>query len=116
MEAKRPVNVHQHYHAHVYFDESSADSAAALCQRIAALFDLEIGRFHRKPVGPHPMWSCQIKFSREDFDDFVSWLDSNREDLTIFIHGRSGDDLRDHTEYAYWLGAARALNLDIFRS
>jgi len=116
MQIKPPVNVHENYHAHVYFDANSADKARELCDRIDQQFALERGRFHEKTVGPHPMGSCQIKFSNQDFDQFVPWLQQNRGDLTVFIHGRSGDDLRDHTEYAYWLGTAQKLNLDIFRS
>ena len=113
-EVKQPINLHQAYHAHVYFDSGSTEAARSLCDKVAKLFDLDVGRFHEKTVGPHPMWSCQIAFSATHFDDFIPWLDANREGLTIFVHGVTGDDLKDHTDYAYWLGQSVALNLDMF--
>lgn len=115
MQSRYPINLHKAYHAHVYFDASTTGPARVLCARIAENFGLEIGRFHEKKVGPHPMWSCQIKFSSKDFDEFIPWLNDNRGDLTIFVHARSGDDLRDHTEFAYWLGPAQKLKLDMFK-
>lgn len=50
------------WHAHVYFDAASRDAAHALRERIAARFagQMELGRFHERPVGPHPQWSYQI--------------------------------------------------------
>jgi len=111
----KPVNVHDCYHAHVYFDSTSTVTAKNLCNDIIRLFDLAVGRFHQKLVGPHPLWSCQIVFYSDDFDDFVSWLDVHRQGLTIFVHGVTGDDLRDHTEFAYWLGNSVELNLSVFQ-
>ena len=111
---KRPVNQHKAYHAHIYFDEETKNPAKALCSKVKATFALRVGTFLERLVGPHPMWSCQITFGEKDFDDFVPWLDKNREGLTVFIHGLTGDNLKDHTDYAYWLGEAVTLNLDFF--
>ena len=47
----------QDYHAHVYFDADSRDVAWAVREEIEAKFDIEMGRFHEKEVGPHPRWS-----------------------------------------------------------
>ncbi len=114
-EIKRPINLHNNYHAHVYFDSESEKVARGVCDQIAQNFDLKIGRFHRKSVGPHPKWSCQVTFNAKHFDQFIPWLDANRKGLTIFIHGLTGDDLKDHTEYAYWLGQSVELNLGMFQ-
>lgn len=111
-----PVNQHKAYHAHVYFDATTAEQARALCDTIKETFDLPVGRFHEKLVGPHPRWSCQIIFGRRDFDTFIPWLEANRNGLTIFVHGQTGDDLKDHTDYAYWLGESLDLHLEIFSS
>ena len=111
---KRPVNLYDKYHAHVYYDETNGDFAKTLCTGIGTRFGLEIGRFHDQPIGPHPRWSCQITFESKDFDEFIPWLDENRRGLTVLVHGLTGDDLADHTDHAYWLGDALVLNLDIF--
>ena len=113
-EIQRPINVHKGYHAHVYFDEDSFDFAESLCHQISTRFELKVGRVHRKPVGPHPMWSCQITFASKHFDDFISWLDEHRNGLSVLVHALTGDDFKDHTEYAYWLGNKLELNLSMF--
>jgi DOPA 4,5-dioxygenase len=111
---KFPVNNHDNYHAHVYFEQETLAFASELCKTVGELFSLDIGRIHQKIVGPHPKWSCQISFSSNDFDQFITWLDNNRKNLTVLVHAQTGDDLRDHTEYAYWLGDEVKLKLSIF--
>ena len=112
--AKRPVNIHKAYHAHVYFDEATITFAQKLCEDAGRQFGLKVGRVHQKAIGPHPMWSCQIIFGQKHFEQFIPWLESNRDGLTVLVHGLTGDDLKDHTDYAYWLGDSAPLNLAVF--
>ena len=114
-EIKRPINSHKAYHAHVYFDQETKAMANSLCQSAGELFKLRVGRFHEKLVGPHPCWSCQITFGTRDFDRFIPWLDENRQGMTVLVHALTGDDLKDHTEFAYWLGNPVKLDLSLFR-
>ncbi len=113
-EIKRPVNIHKYYHAHPYFNSQTLQFASKFCEKAGTLFDVRVGRVHQKPVGPHPEWSCQISFSDKDFDQFVPWLEQNRNGLTVFVHGVSGNGLKDHTDHAYWLGDSAQLNLAMF--
>ncbi|UJF19838.1 DOPA 4,5-dioxygenase family protein [Vibrio sp. SS-MA-C1-2] len=112
---KTPKNSHQHYHAHLYFDQKTQDHAKELRHLSEEIFGLKVGRFHQKLVGPHPCWSCQIEFNAEDFDQYIAWLESQRQQLSVLIHPVTGDDLIDHTDYAYWLGQEIPLNLALFR-
>lgn len=73
-----------------------------------------MGRFHCKPVGPHPCWSCQLAFNSDRFAELVAWLSLNRNGLNILLHPLTGDDLQDHTAHAGWLGMSQALNLAAF--
>ena len=111
---KRPVNVHEGYHAHVYFDAQTVAFATQLCRRAGQLFGLSVGRVHQQLVGPHTRWSCQISFYKRDFERFIPWLDDNRQGLSVLVHGCTGEHLKDHTAYAYWLGEAVDLDLSIF--
>ena len=77
-------------------------------------FDLKVGRVHRKLVGPHPQWSCQLAFNSALFPEVISWLDQNRKGLNILIHGLTGEDLADHTDHASWLGTPQELVLSFF--
>jgi len=113
-EIKRPINIHNNYHAHVYFDSQTLEFATNLCEQAGKHFNLKIGRIHQKPVGPHPLWSCQISFTDKDFDQLIPWLSENRSGLIVFVHAQTGDNLKDHTDYAYWLGDEIALNLALF--
>jgi DOPA 4,5-dioxygenase len=110
----RPINIHQHYHAHVYFDQQTLALAQDLCQAAREKLGLQVGRVHQKPVGPHTMWSCQILFSRSEFDKLIPWLDQHRQSLSILVHADTGDDYADHTRFAYWLGNEVALDLSGF--
>ncbi|MCO7225394.1 DOPA 4,5-dioxygenase family protein [Pleionea sp. CnH1-48] len=114
-EPRRPVNQHKAYHAHVYFDADTVAFASNLCKQAGEKFGLKVGRVHEKPIGPHTRWSCQITFGTKHFDDFIPWLDQHREGLSVLVHALSGDDLKDHTDYAYWLGDEAELDLSIFQ-
>ena len=111
---RRPENVHASYHAHVYFGPETVEQARRLCRETGERFGVAIGRVHEKLVGPHPHWSCQIAFGREQFDAVIGWLDAQRGGLDILVHGQTGDDLADHTEHATWLGEPSVLNLEVF--
>jgi aromatic ring-cleaving dioxygenase len=115
-KTKRPVNIPKVYHAHVYFNDETLEFASNLCEKAGELFGLKVGRVHQKPIGPHPEWSCQITFPVKKFDAFIPWIDENRNELTVFVHALTGDDLKDHTDYAYWLGDSVVLDLSIFDS
>ena len=106
------ISLIQGYHAHVYFDDLTFEQAKALCEEAGQRFQVTVGRFHRKPVGPHPSWSCQLAFNHSQYADLLSWLALNRNGLTILIHTLTGNDLKDHTDYASWMGEAQALNLN----
>jgi DOPA 4,5-dioxygenase len=115
MNTQKPLNKHKNYHAHVYFDQNTIKFAENLCKKAGSLFTLDVGRVHQKPVGPHPNWSCQIKFTEQDFPQFIAWLEEHRQGLSVLVHAVTGNNLQDHTEFAYWLGDEIKLNLDLFR-
>jgi len=101
------------WHAHVYFDAASRDAAWALRQTIAAELAglVELGRFHEKPVGPHPMWSYQLAVPASGFAHVVGWLTLNRQGLDVLVHPNTDDELRDHRDGALWLGRSHVLDL-----
>lgn len=112
---KRPVNSHERYHAHVYFDESTEDEARALCINAWRNCHVGLGRFHRRLVGPHPRWSCQLTFDADEFDRLIPWLDEHRGALDILVHPLTDDALEEHTSLASWLGEEVALSVDVFK-
>ena len=104
------------FHAHLYYtDDAGVKMAKRLAQSAAELFDIRVGRFHLKPVGPHPVWSCQLSFTAEAFGSIIPWLMLNRQSLDVFVHPVTGDDYLDHTQGGSWLGRSYSLDTSIFR-
>jgi len=101
------------WHAHVYFDAAGRDAAWALREAIIAHFGdtVEMGRFHERPVGPHPQWSYQVAFAPGQFADVAGWLALNHGALDVFLHPNTGDQLRDHRDSAVWIGRSYVLDL-----
>ena len=102
------------FHAHLYYDPDEVDVAKRLAAAAQARFDVPVGHFHLRPVGPHPRGSCQLTVPTDLFGDVAQWLVLNRGTLTIFAHANTGDDLADHTEHVIWFGPSETLNLSIF--
>ena len=98
------------WHAHVYFDAASRDAAREFREVVTAQFGnrVEMGRFHERPVGPHPQWSYQISFAPAQFAEVVPWLALNHGILDVFVHPNTDDELRDHR---LWIGRAYQLDL-----
>ncbi|WP_213954173.1 MULTISPECIES: DOPA 4,5-dioxygenase family protein [unclassified Variovorax] len=116
MNPLNPSATIESWHAHVYFDASTRDAGWTLRETIEKELAgrMEMGRFHEKPVGPHPMWSYQLAIPAADFSLVIGWLALNHGALDVFVHPNTGDDLRDHRDRAMWLGKSYVLNLAIF--
>ena len=54
-------------------------------------------------------------FNPEQFGAFVAWLAIYRGPLSALVHPNTGDDLRDHSAGAIWMGDKLELNLDSMR-
>ena len=104
------------YHAHVYFDAATKPTAAKLRELLEHNFgdSIQLGRWHERPIGPHPHWSYQVAFMPELLAEILPYLMLNRSGLTILLHPETGDDLADHTEHVVWLGISLPLNLEVF--
>lgn len=106
----------KNFHAHVYFDLDSRDSAARVREKLGDRFEVQLGRWHEAKVGHHPKSMYQVLFAPEQFGEIVPWLMLNREGLDILIHPTTSDDVIDHTDHALWLGTKLPLNIDVLRT
>jgi aromatic ring-cleaving dioxygenase len=119
-ETMEPTNTSaiSNWHAHLYFDASTRDEAWRLRQVIETHFaddlqggKLTLGRFHERPVGPHPMWSFQLGFGSALLTRMLEWLALNHGALDVFMHPNTGDALKDHRDSAVWIGRSHELVL-----
>ena len=104
------------FHAHVYYDQDTRDRAERVRAGLGSGFEVQLGRWHDQPVGPHPKAMYQVAFNAGEFARIVPWLMLNREGLAVLVHPETGDNLTDHTLHALWLGDKLELNVDMFRS
>ncbi|KOP26498.1 4,5-dioxygenase [Hapalosiphon sp. MRB220] len=102
------------FHAHIYFDSATREAATRVREGLSN-FDVLLGRWHDKPIGPHPKSMYQVAFSPEQFSKVVPWLMLNREGLDILVHPETGDDVKDHTNHALWLGEKLELNINFLQ-
>src|ERR1700735_4097176 len=73
-----------------------------------------LGRWHDELVGPHTQSMYQIAFPASELASFLPWLMLSRDGLSVLLHPETGDDYRDHSAHAAWLGAVLPLRLDVF--
>lgn len=102
------------FHAHIYFDTDSRDVAARLREGLTR-FEVQLGRWHDKPIGPHPQAMYQVAFLPAQFGQVVPWLTIHRQGLNILVHPETGDDVADHTIHSLWLGEKLELNVEFLR-
>ncbi|KAL3466713.1 DOPA-like domain-containing protein [Aspergillus heterothallicus] len=109
---------------HIYHFQNNPDQvtfAKALWERIRREFpELRIYSFFDKPVGPHPVAMFEVNlFTPAQFGAFVPWLVINRGPLSALIHPNTaegaGEEERNHTQRATWLGERIPLDLRIFK-
>ncbi|MBH8565376.1 4,5-dioxygenase [Nostoc sp. CENA67] len=112
---KQDTVVITNFHAHIYYDTASRDVAARIREELGAGFDVQLGRWHDNPIGPHPKGMYQVAFLPDQFAKVVPWLMLNHQGLDILIHPSTGDDVADHTEHALWLGEKLELNIGFLR-
>ena len=115
--AFRPADIDaiEGYHAHIYYDPDSRPQAERLREAIGAAFEVQLGRWHDRPVGPHPQAMYQVAFPLAEFPRLVPWLMLNRGSLAVLVHPLTGDDYEDHAHHALWLGRVLSLDLESLR-
>jgi len=109
--AERPLDAITSYHAHVYYEAATREDAALVRERLAERFAVQLGRWHDRPVGPHPQPMYQIAFAVEVFPTLVPWLMLNRLGLAVLVHPNTDNPRDDHLVHALWMG--RMLTLDV---
>jgi aromatic ring-cleaving dioxygenase len=78
--------------------------------------ELRIYRVWEKPVGPHITGMFEVNvFNPEQFGAFIPWLVVNRGPLSALVHPNTGDDVRDHTQRATWMGEPYPLNIGLLK-
>ncbi|GAB7352265.1 hypothetical protein MBLNU459_g2727t2 [Dothideomycetes sp. NU459] len=104
------------FDVHIYFQQTNAEEALfakQLWERVRREFpELRIYTLWDRPIGPHPVAMFEVNlFTPAQFGAFVPWLVINRGPLSALLHPNTGDDIRDHSQLATWLGQPFPLQL-----
>jgi DOPA 4,5-dioxygenase len=83
-----------------------------VCEGLAR-FEVQLGQGSTTNPLP-PTLSNVFAFLPSQFGQVVPWLMLHREELNIFVHPETGDDLANHTLHSLWLG--EKLELSVFSS
>lgn len=105
------------YHAHIYFDETTRASAAALREEIWKNFTGRV-RVHDlidEPIGPHPLPMFEVDIPAREHADIKTWLIKHHGEHSILIHPLTGNDLADHRDHPQWIGQALKLDLEFLK-
>ena len=99
-----------HYHAHIYWqNEAERKKSLELRPALTAL-GVALGRIMEQPIGPHTRPSYQVNYSTDQQAEVESLLVESG--LDVLLHEDTGDDMRDHTLGARWLGNRLTLDLE----
>ena len=113
-DAVQPLSAVRGWHAHVYYDPASTrDAAERLRERIGERFEVQLGRWHDVPVGPHAGAMYQVAFAAGTFATLVPWLALNRGGLSVLVHPDTLAPRDDHLRHALWLGAPLPLKGEV---
>lgn len=98
-----------HYHAHIYWqNEDQRREALSLRQPLVTL-GCRLGTIHEDAIGPHPHAMYQVNYTSDNAKEVETLL--YKAKLHILLHEDTGDDLRDHTKGARWIGRPLDLNI-----
>lgn len=103
------------FHAHIYYHLHERAKATALHDNFRKSFEsqeVKVGDLVHRSFGPHPLPMFEVNFGEQDFQRIADWLSMNRGKHTVLIHEVTGDDIRDHTTGATWLGVPLLLKFN----
>ncbi|KAF7509293.1 hypothetical protein GJ744_008187 [Endocarpon pusillum] len=111
------------FDVHIYYYQKNAIQTAfarALWERVRREFpELRIYQLFDQPIGPHPIAMFEVNlFTPAQFGAFVPWLVINRGPLSALVHPNTdsqGEDERNHTQRATWLGERIPLDVSAFK-
>lgn len=104
-----------HYHAHVYFTTEQLGLAPEFARTLAqSVSGLQFAGIARRPVGPHPLPMIEFHLTDESIEPLRQALLKLPEIKSTLIHLDTGDDYKDHSDGAQWVGEKLELDFTFF--
>ena len=99
-----------YYHAHIYWQNENQRFEALNLRPLLSELGCSLGTIWDKEIGPHPFPMYQVNYNSNNKESVEKLLSATK--LDILLHEDTGDDLRDHTEGARWIGQELKLDLE----
>ncbi|EMG49662.1 putative 21.2 kDa protein [Candida maltosa Xu316] len=116
----------KYYDFHVYYyahKPASLKESKDLLNKLLADFPEDTGNGSilvkqlpdDKVIGPHStqFWEADV-LRPEVFVKVLSWFQLNHGNLSVLIHPQTGDDFKDHSSSALWLGDKLPIFFEVF--
>lgn len=102
------------YDIHIYFEDSHGQfKANGLAQALKDIVPQAEGPFQVKAgLGPHVLHNVEVAIPPESLSQALTFLQLNNKGLSILVHPHTGDEVKDHTTLANWVGKPVPLNLE----
>jgi aromatic ring-cleaving dioxygenase len=101
------------YHAHVYWQNEDQRRRALTLRQPLTELNCQLGRIWEEAIGPHPFAMYQVNYNSHNSAAVEQLL--TEAGLDVLLHEDTGDDVRDHTKGARWLGHRHQLNIEWLR-
>lgn len=98
------------YHAHIYWQNEDQRVEALDLREPLREVGCKVGSVHDEPVGPHPCAMYQVNYNSTIAKEVENLL--YKAKLHVLLHEDTGDDVRDHTDGARWIGRPLTLNIE----
>ena len=98
------------YHAHIYWQNEAQRFEALNLREPLRELGCKVGSIHDELIGPHPHAMYQVNYNSDIAREVENLL--YKAKLHILLHEDTGDDVRDHTDGARWIGRPLTLNIE----
>ena len=103
------------YHTHIYFTPTQVELAQRFRETLSKQKYFRVSPLVDHPIGPHPLPMFEADFKGAHLHEALKFLAAERGELSVLVHPLSGNEILDHTTYAWFLGLKQNLLLDIFK-
>ena len=83
------------YHATFITIRRRANALRGCAKALGRAFNVLLGRWHDKAVGPHPQAMYQVAFLPDEFGATSPGSCSTAKDWHVLVHPETGDDVTD---------------------
>jgi aromatic ring-cleaving dioxygenase len=105
------------FHFHVYYEPNQRAEAESFRKEVCRVGGAQwmVSSLSDGPRGPHVKAMFGIHVPSDSLVKAMSFIMKNHGSLPVLFHPETGDDVRDHSDHAFWLGEKQPLDFSVFK-